>query len=903
MSSDGKFIVGRSVNPTSSSPNHAFRWTQDGMSRLVDNVQPFTLGHASGVSDDGQIVVGIGAGVFKWTQNAGVTYLRSVGSDGDNPIISGDASTIAANSDVWNVSGMHHTLATNSVPRGISRNGATIVGYIWSPFQSPTPYTAFKWTQATGQRNLPPLSRMSASIAFAVANDSSVVGGASYAQLQGGTATATVWDSNNNPSELQTQLTAVGIDLKDWTLQQVTGITVSDGIIHLTGTGAHNGKDEAFVVRNLTIASSPSNQYPQGILQVTEPVIFPPPPTSTPPLTSFPKPESLSTTFVTFYSGIRSSFDAPTQTFLDAEIAKLGQWLNTHKSATTSNVFLKTADAVDVASRTISLALAFVDLRKLSTGGVKALGTEAEQLKVILGYSLSASKEIGVIADTPARVFSITSAVSDAADATFLGGGVPAMLSLNATIWGDFVVPQLRKYGQDPPDPNFTTAANLDRVVFRALPTTGDSRLDTLFLASLQSAYDTGMYMRAVNETLDKYAGALNAGNGAYALRHMVLFIAFLDGYEQKARRAYTDSALLGAYLSSKGFDASSIDFSLLPRVQQQIKQDGLSPAVVNYLNAAGYSPLQMAQLKVSLYAYTPPNITPDVAFLTQTTASSVILTSTQASSRLANLSVRTTAGIDDNTLIAGFAAAGSDQKQLIIRGLGPSLNQFGVGNELKSVVLTLFNSQGTKLTENSNWENALGSAAASNAFFAQVGAFPLQTGSKDAALSVYIFPRTPYSAQVSSTDRTSGIALVEIFDASPTTSTRLVNISARCRVTTGNGLLIAGFVIAGNSAKQLLIRAIGPSLAAFGVSDVLNDPKLQIFQRDTLINQNDDWWRSSNVAELSSVYQSVGAFPLPASSKDSALLLLLPPGNYTAQVTGQAESTGVALVEIYEVQ
>ena len=150
-----------------------------------------------------------------------------------------------------------------------------------------------------------------------------------------------------------------------------------------------------------------------------------------------------------------------------------------------------------------------------------------------------------------------------------------------------------------------------------------------------------------------------------------------------------------------------------------------------------------------------------------------------------------------------------------------------------------------------------------------------------------------------------TGIALAEIYDATPAgtftaTTPRLVNVSARTQVGTGGGILIAGFVIGGTTAKTVLIRGIGPTLGVFGVTGVLDDPQLQLYSGTTLLRENDNW---GGDAQISATGASVGAFALAnPASKDAVLLVTLPPGSYTAQISGVNASTGVALVEVYDV-
>ncbi len=261
----------------------------------------------------------------------------------------------------------------------------------------------------------------------------------------------------------------------------------------------------------------------------------------------------------------------------------------------------------------------------------------------------------------------------------------------------------------------------------------------------------------------------------------------------------------------------------------------------------------------------------------------------------LANLSVRTRAGRGDETLIVGFALRGG-AKPLLVRGIGPTLAVFGVTGALSDPRLDLFPAGAAAATAgNDDWEE---SAAPT---FAAVGAFALPAGSRDAAL-VTTLAEGSYTAQLgagsTTGDATSGLALVELYDTAGGGPARLVNVSARSPVGTGADLLVAGFTLGGADARRLLIRAIGPALAGFGVPGTLGDPQLDLFRAGeaTAVAANDNW-DSTHAAE----FARVGAFGLTPGSRDAVLVVTLAPGGYTAQVSGVGGTTGVALVEVYE--
>ena len=273
-----------------------------------------------------------------------------------------------------------------------------------------------------------------------------------------------------------------------------------------------------------------------------------------------------------------------------------------------------------------------------------------------------------------------------------------------------------------------------------------------------------------------------------------------------------------------------------------------------------------------------------------------------QEVSRIANLSIRTRGGTGAQTLIVGFVIGGpgtAGTKPLLVRGVGPTLGVFGVPGVLADPKVEIYSAAAVKLLENDNW------FASDAATFASVGAFPLNAGSRDAALYNGALAAAGYTAQVSGVGGATGIVLAELYDVTPgatfgAATPRLINVSARALSGTGADVLIAGFVVAGPGGKKVLIRAIGPTLTVFGVTGVLADPKLELYDGTSAkIQENDNW---AGAAALGAAFTAVGAFGLDGTSRDAALLATLPPGNYTAQISGVGGATGVALVEIYDV-
>ena len=267
---------------------------------------------------------------------------------------------------------------------------------------------------------------------------------------------------------------------------------------------------------------------------------------------------------------------------------------------------------------------------------------------------------------------------------------------------------------------------------------------------------------------------------------------------------------------------------------------------------------------------------------------------------RLVSLSIRTLAGAGDQTLIVGVAIGGAGTngtKPVLIRGIGPTLAQWNIGGVLADPKLELYAGE-TKLQENDNW----GGTAELSAAFATTQAFPLAPDSKDAALLATPAGGAVYSVKITGQGGATGIALAEIYDATATftaTTPRLTSVSARALTGTGDNILIAGFAIGGSTGKTVLIRAIGPGLAQWIGASALADPKLELYAGQTKLQENDNW---GGGAELSNAFAATYAFPLEANSKDAALLVTLPPGVYTAQVSGVGNTTGIAMIEVYEV-
>jgi hypothetical protein len=183
----------------------------------------------------------------------------------------------------------------------------------------------------------------------------------------------------------------------------------------------------------------------------------------------------------------------------------------------------------------------------------------------------------------------------------------------------------------------------------------------------------------------------------------------------------------------------------------------------------------------------------------------------------------------------------------------------------------------------------------------ASAGAFPLAPGSRDAALVTAAGPGTfLLSCPLPSAAR-PGEVLLEVYGLAGSPGV-LANLSTRARIGSG-GALTAGFVVRGESSATILVRAIGPSLTAFGVGQAVLAPRLVLAGREGVLAVNEGWASAPNAAALRLAAARAGAFPLSGMAADAALLVSLPPGPYTAALLSAAGVPGVGLIEVYEVR
>lgn len=253
---------------------------------------------------------------------------------------------------------------------------------------------------------------------------------------------------------------------------------------------------------------------------------------------------------------------------------------------------------------------------------------------------------------------------------------------------------------------------------------------------------------------------------------------------------------------------------------------------------------------------------------------------------RLANLSTRGHVRTGDDVMIGGFIVGGSVAKTVVVRARGPSLIASGISNALSNPTVRLVRSSDqATLAVNDNWASASNASALTASGFAP-------SFTSEAAILMTLQPGA-YTAIVSGVNGATGVALVEVFEVDHPEAP-LVNIATRGQVLTGGDVMIGGFVVQGNSPQTVVIRARGPSLAAFGIGNPLANPILQLFAGQTQVANNDNWQTAANASQV------LASGFAPPSPFESAIMVTLDPGAYTAIVTGAAGGTGIGIVEVF---
>ena len=253
----------------------------------------------------------------------------------------------------------------------------------------------------------------------------------------------------------------------------------------------------------------------------------------------------------------------------------------------------------------------------------------------------------------------------------------------------------------------------------------------------------------------------------------------------------------------------------------------------------------------------------------------------------LLNISTRARVSTQDQVLIGGFIITGAQDKTVLIRGIGPSLTTFGIATPLADPTLELHDHTTALITSNDNWKDSQQS---------QISATGLAPSSDFESVILATLAPGAYTAVLRGKAMTTGTGLVEVYDVDQNPNTQITNLSARGFVGTGDDVMIGGTIFRGSpgTAYRVLVRAIGPSLANMGVASPLLDPALSLHDANGNVIVTDDNWKDSQESEIAATGLA------PTDDRESAIIVTLPAGAYTAIVRGVNGATGVGLVDVF---
>jgi hypothetical protein len=278
--------------------------------------------------------------------------------------------------------------------------------------------------------------------------------------------------------------------------------------------------------------------------------------------------------------------------------------------------------------------------------------------------------------------------------------------------------------------------------------------------------------------------------------------------------------------------------------------------------------------------------------------------------SQLGNISTRAFVQTGDNVMIGGFIVEGSGPKRVIIRAMGPELGAppYNIPNALTNPTLELHNSTGALIASNDNWVTTIvGGIISSNQVSEIRDSGHAPTDGRESAILADLSPGN-YTAIVRGVDNMTGVALVEVYDLNTKAASILGNISTRSFVQTVDNVMIGGFIVQGTGPKRVIVRALGPELGAppYNIPNALASPTLELHNgAGALIASNDNWQQTiiGGVITRNQVADIQNSGHAPTDPSESAIVAELSPGNYTAIVRGVNDTTGVGLVEVYDLQ
>jgi hypothetical protein len=274
--------------------------------------------------------------------------------------------------------------------------------------------------------------------------------------------------------------------------------------------------------------------------------------------------------------------------------------------------------------------------------------------------------------------------------------------------------------------------------------------------------------------------------------------------------------------------------------------------------------------------------------------------------SQLGNISTRAFVQTGDNVMIGGFIVQGNQSKRVIIRAIGPELTQYGVPDPLANPTLELHDGTGALIAANDNWVRTIIGGIITSDQVRDIRNSGYAPGDRRESAIIADLPPGNYTAIVRGVNDMTGVGLVEVYDLAPDTNSILGNISTRAFAQTADNVMIGGFIVQGSQPKRLIVRAIGPELGAppYNIPNPLADPTLELHdETGELIASNNDWRHTiiGGIITSDQVRDILRSGYAPGDLLESAIIAELPPGNYTAIVRGVNDTTGVALVEVYD--